>query len=694
MTTLRSVSLYNLLLALITLTSASVTAAEKVVLTAEDGKTAQIVASMVSNKHINHPEINDALSEKLLQRYIEIWDPQKLYFLQSDIDEFSTQKTSLDDQILRGDVQFAATVFLRFRARMDARAAQIDPLIDIDHDFTVEEEMIRDAKVLPWAKDEAELNERWRKRIKFDLLMLKMDDTDLAEARKRLHKRYHTNQVFLDQTESHEVLELYLSSMTHCLDPHSTYMSPQTLEDFRIDMELKLDGIGARLKYDDGYTIVEEVIAGGAAAADGRLAKGDKIIGVSSDASGNFVDVIEMKLTKVVEMIRGKKGTKVQLKVLKPKEADEEESAGIERRTKIYELIRTEVKITEDEVKGKILEASDWVEGRKTKVGILRIPSFYRDFRGASLGGNFKSTARDVKVVLDEFNRNDVQVLIVDLRWNGGGALQEAIEVSGLFIPKGAIVQVKEPDTGVQAFDDEDPDMYWKRPMVVVCNRFSASASEIFAGAIKDYRRGIVVGDRTTHGKGTVQNVVDVANRASLFSTQNRGALKLTISKFYRVNGDSTQTKGVTSDVTLPSLLNVRDIGEDSLDNALAFDRITRASYSPFSAQVTDTIVSQLQKDSETRLATDKDFLQINHLIAKYLERKNDKTISLNESKLRAEEAELKQEQKEEEQAIKQANGGDKSDIFPNDFYNKELVNISVDYLELLRSLRTVKSGQ
>ncbi|HQZ65921.1 MAG TPA: carboxy terminal-processing peptidase, partial [Planctomycetaceae bacterium] len=538
---------------------------------------------------------------------------------------------------------------------------------------------------------EKSVEDRWRKRIKFDLLMLKMDDTDLAEARERIHKRYHTNQVFLDQTESHEVLELYLSSMTHCLDPHSTYMSPQTLEDFRIDMELKLDGIGARLKYDDGYTIVEEVIAGGAAAEDGRLAKGDKIIGVSHDASDNFVDVVEMKLTKVVEMIRGKKGTKVKLKVLKPKEAEEEESAGIARRTVIYELTRTEVKITEDEVKGKILETSDWIDGRKCKVGILRIPSFYRDFRGASLGGNFKSTARDVKVVLEEFNRQDVQVLIVDLRWNGGGALQEAIEVSGLFIPRGSIVQVKEPDVGVQEFDDEDPDMYWKRPMVVVCNRFSASASEIFAGAIKDYRRGIVVGDRTTHGKGTVQNVVDVANR-SLFSTKDRGALKLTISKFYRVNGDSTQTKGVTSDIVLPSLLNVRDIGEDSLDNALAFDRITRASYSPFSAQVTDAIVSKLQDDSKTRLATDKDFLKVDHLIAKYLERKDDKTISLNENVLRAEEEELKQEQKEEEEAIKQANGGEKADIFRNDAYNKELVNISVDYLELLRSLRTVKT--
>jgi carboxyl-terminal processing protease len=655
-------------------------AAEKIVLTPDDGKTAQLVASMVSSRHINHPEIDDVLSEKLMNRYIEIWDPQKLYFLQSDIDSFSVEKTSLDDKILKGDVIFATTVFERFKLRMGERSVKIGAAIDAEHDFTVEEEMIKDPDDLTWAVDETELDERWRKRIKFDLLMLKLDDTDLTEARKRLHTRYHTNQVFLEQTEAHEVLELYLSSMTHCLDPHSSYMSPQTLADFEIDMRLKLEGIGARLKYEDGYTTVEEVIEGGAAHADGRLTKGDKIIGVSSDAVKDYVDVVEMKLTKVVDMIRGKKGTKVKLQIMK-------EAGGIED----YELTRTEVKITEDEVKGKILESEEWIDGRKSKVGILQIPSFYRDFQGANLGGEFKSTSRDVKLVLDEFKQNGVDILIVDLRWNGGGALQEAIEVSGLFIPKGSVVQVKEPGDSVQAFEDEDPEVYWRKPMIVVCNRFSASASEIFAGAIKDYRRGIVVGDRTTHGKGTVQNVVQVAQNRLSLRPVDRGALKLTISKFYRVNGDSTQTKGVTSDVTLPSLLNHREIGEDSLDNALEFDRITRADYVPFSASVTDAMISQLKTRSETRVAEDKDFVQINKLIAKYLERQNDKTISLNEGVLRAGEEELKQEKKEEEEAIKQATGSGKDDIFPNNFYNKELVNITLDYLELVNSMTSAK---
>lgn len=679
MTTLKRAKRTVMALAALTFCSGS-SFAEKIELTAEDGKTAQMVASMVASRHINHPQIDDALSEKLLKRYIEVWDPQKLYFLQSDIDEFSTEKTSLDDKILKGDVQFAVKVFERFKLRMGERSEKIGALIDADHDFSVEEEITRDADELPWASTEEELTERWRKRIKFDLVMLKLDKTDLADARKRLHTRYHTNKVFMDQTESHEVLELYLSSMTHCLDPHSSYMSPQTLQDFEIQMRLKLEGIGARLKYEDGYTVVEEVIQGGAAAADGRLTKGDKIIGVSSDAVSEFVDVVEMKLTKVVDKIRGKKGTKVKLQVMK-------EGGGIEE----YELTRTEVKITEDEVRGKVIDSAEWIPGQKARVGVLRIPSFYRDFQGASQGGDFKSTSKDIKLVLDEFKKQQVDVLIVDLRWNGGGALQEAIEVSGLFIPRGNVVQVKEPGDNVQAFEDEDPEVYWRKPMMVVCNRFSASASEIFAGAIKDYKRGIVVGDRTTHGKGTVQNVVPVANRFSLLA-QDRGALKLTISKFYRVNGESTQTKGVTSDLVLPSLLNHRDIGEDSLDNALEFDRITAAEYSQYSSNVTDALVGQLKSRSEKRVEGDKDFAQINKLIARYNERKNDKTISLNENVLRAEEEELKQEQKEEEEAVKQANGvSAKDDIFPNDFYNKELVNITTDYLELLTSMQSAK---
>lgn len=661
-----------------TLLSAVGVAGDQVSLSPDDGKTAQMVASMVSSRHINHPEIDDTISERLFNRFIEAWDSQKLYLLKADIDEFSVNRTELDDQIQRGDVSFAAEFFTRFRERMIARAELLPALIDSEFDFTVDETMHRDPDDIDWATTAEELNERWRKRIKFDLLMLKLDGKEMDEARKRLKTRYRTNRVYLEQTESHEVLELFLSSMTHCLDPHSSYMSPQTLSDFEMIMRLSLEGIGARLKYEDGYTVVEEVIQGGAAFADGRLTKGDRIIGVSSDAVSDYVDVVEMKLTKVVEMIRGKKGTKVKLQIRKETEEVQE-----------IELTRTEVKMTEDEVKGKVIEASEWQDGQSGRIGVLKIPSFYRDFQGANRGGEFKSTSRDVKAVLDEFKRQDVRMLIVDLRWNGGGALQEAIEVSGLFISRGSVVQVKEPGDSVQVYEDEDEDVYWRKPMIVVCNRFSASASEIFAGAIKDYRRGIVVGDRTTHGKGTVQNVVPVASRLALFGKQ-RGALKLTISKFYRVNGDSTQNKGVTSDIVLPSLLNHREIGEESMDNALEFDRIERARYSPY-ANVNDALVEQLSGRSRERIGKNDDFVRVEELSQRYLERRDEKTISLNEATLRAEEEALKQEKKEEEEAIQQASGSADKDIFPEDFYNRELVNISADYLSVLESLQAEK---
>ena len=344
------------------------------------------------------------------------------------------------------------------------------------------------------------------------------------------------------------------------------------------------------------------------------------------------------------------------------------------------------MKLEDQSVKGDIIEAGEWIDGRKGKIGILNIPSFYRDFNGASRGGAFKSTSQDVRKQLEIFRDHDVDALIVDLRWNGGGSLTEAIEVSGLFIPDGPVVQVRAPQDGVTAYEDEDPDMAWRKPMVVACNRLSASASEIFAGAIQDYRRGIVVGDRTTHGKGTVQNVMPVASGMQLFGrSRGRGAVKLTISKFYRVNGDSTQNKGVPSDIVLPSIWNHRDIGEDSLENALAFDRIQRANYLPFKNYRNEAVLAQLSTRSAKLVRNDSDFQKLQNNIDRYIERKDRKMISLKESTLREEEEELERERKEEEEAQKLATGnGDDKEIFTDSFYNKELLNIALDYNDML----------
>ena len=655
-----------------------VNAADVAKVSDEDGRTAQRVASMIKAQHINHPDLDDEISTHLLDRYIKVWDPQKLYFLKSDVDEFRKSAEELDDEIKAGDVEFANKVFARFIDRMNEHGPMISAHINAEHDFTADEEMTLDADDVDWAADKAALKERWRKRIKYEILNLRLEDTEAADIKERLEKRYSRNRKLLAQTESHEILELYLSSLTHCLDPHTSYMSPQTLEDFRINMELKLEGIGARLKFQDGNTVVEEVIEGGAAAAHGKLKKGDKIIGVDPDGpegKEGMIDVVEMKLSKVVDKIRGPAKTTVTLRV-KPEGAE----------VVNYTMKRQTVKLTEQEVKGKIIDASKWADGRGGKIGVLNIPSFYRDFRQASRGGDFKSTSRDVRKVLDQFKAEGVDSLIVDLRWNGGGALQEAIEVSGLFIPRGPVVQVREPGDRVRTYTDDDPGMAWTKPMFVVCNRLSASASEIFAGAMKDYHRAIIVGDRTTHGKGSVQNVMQVAGRLS-FLGPDRGALKLTISKFYRVNGATTQKKGVESDVVLPSLLNNRDIGEDALDFALDFDRIQKASYIPFTGFGNDKVTRTVAANSAARLKESKDFAKVRSDIARYVERKNRKTITLNEAKLREEEEALKREREEEEETMKKASGNDdEKDIFVDNPYNRELVNITLDYTDAIQA--------
>src|SRR5262249_8577104 len=489
-------------------------------------------------------------------------------------------------------------------------------LIDRPQDFTVKEFIEIDAKDLPWSKTPEELTERWRKRIKYDLLLMKLekgadglakkknrrngekeitDDSSEPpvnsedEARKRLHKRYKNIRDTLGKTEPDEVVEMYLTALCMTFDPHSSYMSPRSLKDFQIQMGLKLEGIGAALKSEDGYTIVAQIVPGGAAATDGRLKVNDKIIAVGN-GTADFIDGVEMKLTKVVDMIRGKSGTKVRLKVLTAATND----------VKIYELTRQEVQLANSEVKGEIFDTSARVKGSKGRIGIVHIPSFYRDFQGEEAGDpDFKSTARDVRKVLSDFQaKGGVDAVIVDLRYNGGGALKEAIEVSGLFLGEGGVVQVKDQKGRIKMHLDDEPRPVYAGPLVVVTNRLSASASEIFAGVIKDDNRGLIVGDRTTHGKGTVQSVMNVGARfLQLFKPQELGALKLTINQFYRVNGDSTQNLGVPSDVALPSLLDNMDLGESFLDNAMPFDHIKEQAHKRW-PNVKPDMISSIRESS------------------------------------------------------------------------------------------------
>jgi len=646
---------------------------------ASDSTTAKRVCAMVSRFHISGKPINDEISQKLMKRFIKQLDPQKLYFYQSDIEGFDKDKTQLDDKLTVGDVNFAYESFDLYLKRLQERMEYAQQLVDVDHDFTVDESIIVDAKEQDFAKDQSEMNERWRKRVKYDLLNLILEDTKLEEAREQLHKRYRNNLRTMAQTDKSEKLEMYLSSLTHCFDPHSSYMSPQTLEDFRISMELSLDGIGAALRSEDGFTVVAEIVPGGAADADGRLKPGDKIVAVAQE-DGEFVDVVEMKLSKVVRYIRGKRGTIVQLRVKK------EKNNAVET----YELTRKKIELSTSEVKGKIIETGERLPGKTGRIGVISIPSFYRDFRGAQRGDeNFKSTARDVRKVLRD--QGGVDGVVVDLRFNGGGALSEAIEVSGLFVDEGPVVQVKQMDGERKVHSDVEPGAVYTGPLVVVCNRLSASASEIFAGVIKDYKRGIIIGDTTTHGKGTVQNVMPVSNQMfSFLRGQDLGALKLTINQFYRVNGDSTQNRGVRSDIVLPSLIDNMDLGESFLDDAMEFDQTEVAQFAPVGL-VSPQILDQLKQSSSERIVADKEFKETQAEIDKYLEKKNQKTISLNEAVRRKElssDKDKEEKKKEEEKAKKEA--ADK-EIFKKDHYNDEILNITVDYMNVLKNMNTVQ---
>ena len=652
-----------------------------------DASTARMVCNMIQRLHIKQSALNDEISSKLFDRFLKDLDPNKLYFLESDINSFAGERKQLDDKLLAGDTSFANRVFTRYIQLLEQQVQVAHQLIDQEHDFTVEEEMATSGEDLPWAKSAEERNERWRKRIKYELLDQKLDGKKPEETRESLHRRYRTILSNLKMTDDHEVLEMYLTAMARCFDPHSSYMSPQTLEDFQINMRLSLEGIGAQLRYEDGFTVVAEVVPGGAADRDGRLKPGDKIVAVGQQ-TGDYVDIIEMKLKDVVRLIRGAKGTTVRLKV---KKGDTNELA-------MYDLVRQKIELTEAEVKGEILNVEQ-PNGQAMKVGLINIPSFYRDFAGAQAGAkDFKSTEKDVRTVLQSFEKQGgVDAVVIDLRNNGGGALSEAIGVSGLFIKKGPVVQIKELDGTIRSHEDEDPNLVYSGPLVVVCNRLSASASEIFAGVIKDYNRGLIVGDTTTHGKGTVQNVMqvqDLVNRLRLFQGDDKGALKLTIQQFYRVNGDSTQNRGVRSDVVLPSRIDHMDLGESFLENALAFDRIRRAP-GVYDAGLTSTeMISQLQTASQARVANNEEFQKINNQIERLVERKTRKTISLNETTLGSQ---RKLEESESDDVLDELEGK-KSDekkedkqVFPDTYYNKEVLAITSDYLQLLKQAKVAQ---
>ena len=587
------------------------------------GKTAVELLQQLQTKHYSSIEINDGFSSLLFDRYMDALDGSHLYFLKSDIDELSAYRYTLDDSLKDADVDPGFEIYNRYYRRVLERLIYAIDRVEnhvSEMDFATDESIEVDREDAPYAASVEELDEIWRKRTKNSVLSLKLTgDTD-EEIAEKLAKRYRNQLSQVLKTNNRDIFQVYLSNVAKAVDPHTDYYSPRDSENFNMQLSLSLQGIGAQLTTDEEYTKVVELITGGPAERGNELQAGDRIIGIGQGSDGDIQDVVGMRLDDVVSQIRGEKGTVVRLNVI-PAEAVSESSATV------VSITRDTVKLEDQSAKSEVLELS--YRGEDYKVGVISLPTFYFDFEAASRGEeDFKSSTRDVRALLEELKTQEVDAVVVDLRNNGGGSLSEANQLVGLFIETGPTVQIRY--SGIRngftrAFGDNDPEVAYSGPLAVLVNRTSASASEIFAGAVQDYQRGIVLGGQT-FGKGTVQEIIPM----------DFGQVKVTRSKFYRISGASTQHRGVIPDITFPDFYDAYDdIGESSLDGALPWDTVRPVEYRPyFSIQA---MLPQLREQHELRAEESPDFIYLLDQIERTRKYRNREQLSLNELQVKAE---------------------------------------------------------
>lgn len=670
--------------------AASATAQEYGKPTPNSKRVARIVSQLM-DQHLSNRKLNDDISERALDMYLKNLDPQKVYFLKSDIEEFKSQwKTELDDMLKSGNYEAAFAIFDRFKQRIAQRVELANRLIEEEHDYDTEEEMVTDRDLLDYAETEAEIEDRWRKRIKYNLLVFQNDDDDedstsTKTPEERLKNRYRAFGKRMMQFDNDDVIEMYITSITTSFDPHTTYMSKSSFVNFQINMSLELEGIGATLQStDDGLTVIRRLVPGGAADKGGKLKVEDKIVAVGQGTEGEMVDTIDMKLDNVVEKIRGKAGTTVRLAVMSPGSGD----------IKTIPIVRERIELKDSEAAGVVFDAGKKEDGSPYKIGVIDLPSFYTDMQArAKNKKDYKSTTRDVRKILQDFNNQNVDAVVLDLRRNGGGSLTEAVDCTGLFIDRGPVVQVKNPYGTIEQLNDRDSGMAWEGPLVVLTSKFSASASEILAGAVQDYGRGLVVGDSSTHGKGTVQTMLNLME--ILMQTRDAGpdlgALKITVSQFYRPNGDSTQKRGVLSDVTLPSITDHMDVTESDLEYPVEFDRVDKARYDQMS-KVNSDMVNGLFSRSRSRVEKSDDFQKRKKRIEKYIAQKEENSVSLNADDFNERRKELDAE-KEDEKLIEDQVNHTNSDI-ERDYYMEEVLAITIDYIRLLTGTPLASNDQ
>jgi len=639
------------------------------------------VVELLKRHHYNKPPLNDERSVKIYEGYLKMLDPAKMYFTAGDIAEFNAWKTQFDDFLKKGDLQPGFTIYKRhldrLKERLDFALAMLGKGVD-KIDFTVDETLETDREKATWAKDSAALDDLWRKRVKDEVLRLKLANKEPKAIQELLIKRYKNQLSRLEQTRGEDIFQAYINAFAQTYDPHTQYLSPDNAENFDINMSLSLEGIGAVLQSDSEHVKVVRLVPAGPAEKSKQIAPADKIVGVAQ-GNGEMVDVIGWRLDEVVKLIRGPKGSVVRLEVVPASNAPNDQTS------KIVSITRESVKLEEQAAKKSVLKLEH--DGHPFKLGVIEVPAFYLDFKAFRAGDpEYKSTTRDVKKLLGELQKENVDGVVIDLRNNGGGSLQEATELTGLFIDQGPTVLVRNSDGRVDVLADENSGVFYKGPMAVLVNRLSASASEIFAGAMQDYHRALIIGGQT-FGKGTVQTIQPL----------NHGELKLTLAKFYRVSGQSTQHQGVIPDIEYPSVVDTKEIGESALPEAMPWDSIRPAikpEVDPFRP-----FLAELKARHDARTAHNPDFLYNRERLALAQKLMKETVVSLNEAKRRAQQTDIENKQLAMENARRKAKGEDPlkelkkedEDALPednkakpeDDAYLTETGQILLDYLGL-----------
>ena len=639
-------------------------------------KESRLVVTLVDKLHYKSADLDDAFSKKILDKYINTLDPNKMYFLGEDILAFDRWHDRLDDGLKSGELKPAFEIFNAFKQRVAAQQAHALKVLEEPMDFSAEEEYRWDREKSPWAMNVKELDEIWRKKVKNDYLNLKLVNKEPEKIKEILGKRYQVMAKRIDDMKSDDVFQLYINAYLNLIEPHTGYMEPIASENFEINMKLSLEGIGAVLGNDGEYTSINTIVKGGPADVEGTLKSGDKVLAVGQGDQGSFEDVVGWPIDEVVQLIRGEKGSTVRLQVIG-------EDEGPDAMPHVVSIVRDKVKLEQQAAQHQIMHVKDGDEERK--IGVIDLPTFYLDFAGLrARDKDYRSSTRDVKKILEKFKQEGVEGVIVDLRNNGGGSLYEAINLSGLFIDKGPVVQTKESFGKIEVQRDVDPSIAWTGPMVVMVNRLSASASEIFAAAMQDYGRAVVVGGQT-YGKGTVQNVMQLSNYVS-DKELDLGQLKMTHGQFFRINGGSTQNRGVIPDIEFPQAPGFEDFGESSYENALPWSSISSSDYTLFD-DLSDEI-TYLKKRHQVRSEINFEFDFLKKEIELYQQEKDNVTVSLS-ADTRTQKSEQRKARKEARKAKREAM---LAEMEPNPLLPEVL--LVFDSKESLKSDDTIQAEQ